>query len=71
MRGDMKTRYESYKVAIQNGFKSINEVRALEDMNPIEGGDKHFVQGNNMVDINSMESITDTEDNNDENGTEE
>lgn len=66
MRGDMKTRYESYKVAIQNGFKSINEVRALEDMNPIEGGDKHFVQGNNMVDINSMESLTD-----ENNGTEE
>lgn len=53
MRADMKTRFESYQLAIQNGLKSINECRILEDMNPIEGGDKHYIQGNNMIDINA------------------
>lgn len=61
MRADIKTRYESYKVAIQNGIKSINEVRALEDLNPIDGGDKHYVQGNNMVDINDDITLNENE----------
>lgn len=59
MRADMKTRFESYQLAIQNGLKSINECRELEDLNPIEGGDKHYIQGNNMVDINHQESESD------------
>jgi HK97 family phage portal protein len=59
MRADMKTRYESYKLGIQNGFMSINEARALENRNPVEGGDKHFVQGNNMVDINEINGLID------------
>jgi HK97 family phage portal protein len=53
MRADMKTRYESYQLGISYGIMSINEVRQLENRNPVEGGDKHYVQGNNMVDINS------------------
>lgn len=61
MRADLKTRYESYKLAIQNGFMSINEARALENRNPIEGGDKHFVQGNNMVDINDINGLIEQE----------
>lgn len=40
MRGDMKTRYESYQKGILSGFISPNEARALEDMNPREGGDE-------------------------------
>ena len=39
MRGDMSSRYTSYAQAITNGFMSANEVRALEDMNPRDGGD--------------------------------
>jgi hypothetical protein len=41
-------------MAIQNGIKSINEVRALEDMNPIEGGDSHYLQLN-MTTIQKIE----------------
>lgn len=42
LRTDVKTRYESYKIAIQNGWMSINEVRELEEMNVIPNGDSHF-----------------------------
>lgn len=44
IRSDMKTRYAAYAVALQWGFKSPNEVRALEDDNPREDGegDKYY-----------------------------
>lgn len=42
-RGDISTRYNAYNVALQNGFLTRNEIRALEDMNPIEGADELFV----------------------------
>ena len=46
LRGDVKTRNEAYKTAITNGYMSINEVRQKENLNSIEGGDKHFMQLN-------------------------
>lgn len=42
LRGDSKARAESHKIALQNGWLSINEVRAMENLNPILGGDQHF-----------------------------
>lgn len=44
LRGDTKSRYESYRVAIQSGWLSINEVRQLENMAPVAGGDEHYLQ---------------------------
>lgn len=44
LRGDPKARNEAHRVAIMGGWKSINEVRAEENMPPIPGGDKHFMQ---------------------------
>jgi len=41
LRGDVKSRYESYAVAVQNEILSSNEVRSLENMNPREGGDEY------------------------------
>lgn len=35
LRGDKKTRNESYALALQNRYMSVNEVRKLENMNPI------------------------------------
>jgi HK97 family phage portal protein len=35
LRGDTKTRNESYAIARQNGWLSVNEIRALEDMSAI------------------------------------
>lgn len=54
MRGDMKTRYESYQKGILSGFISPNEARALEDMNPREGGDE-FLTPLNMQGSQSEE----------------
>jgi HK97 family phage portal protein len=43
LRGDQKTRYEAYQIALLNGFMNRNEVRALESMNPVPGGDQYRV----------------------------
>jgi HK97 family phage portal protein len=39
LRGDYATRIEGYAKMLQNGVYSANEVRAKEDMKPIDGGD--------------------------------
>ena len=49
MRGDYKSRMEGYAIARQNGWMSANDIRALENLNPIaaeEGGDAYLVNGN-------------------------
>ena len=43
LRGDIKTRYEAYAQMWDRGVISINEIRAKENMNPVAGGDKHFI----------------------------
>lgn len=45
LRGDVKTRMEAYATAIQNAIRTPNEVRQLEDMNALDGGDSLMVQG--------------------------
>lgn len=45
LRGDIKARYEAYRTGLQAGFITANEVRALEEMEPKEGGDKLLVNG--------------------------
>lgn len=44
-RGDAKSRAEFYASMIQNACMTPNEVRAKENMNPMEGGDKLLIQG--------------------------
>lgn len=57
-RGDLKTRMESYNIAVQNGIYCRDEVRALEDRNPIPGGygKIHTVQLN-MVDLADLGTV--------------
>lgn len=43
LRGNTTSRYSAYSTALNNGIMSINEVRSLENMNPIENGDKYLV----------------------------
>lgn len=44
LRADAKTRGEYFTALIRDGVVSINEAReALENLNPVEGGDTHFV----------------------------
>ena len=49
MRGDYKSRMEGYAIARQNGWMSANDIRALENLNPIpdeEGGNTYLCNGN-------------------------
>ena len=49
LRGDFAARTQGYATARQNGWMSINDIRRLEDMNPIpaeKGGDDYLVNGN-------------------------
>lgn len=48
-RGDIKSRYESYQIAIQNGILNPNEVRAKENLNPRHGGDDYLTPLNMRV----------------------
>jgi len=43
LRGDAKSRAEFYNKMFLIGVMSINEIREKEDLDPIEGGDRHFV----------------------------
>ena len=49
LRGNMKARTEFYDKMLQNGVFSRNEVRFLERYNPIDGGDIHTVQVNQIA----------------------
>jgi len=49
MRGDYKSRMEGYAIARQNGWMSANDIRELENQNPIpaeDGGDAYLCNGN-------------------------
>mgnify|MGYP000878862053 CR=1 FL=1 len=41
LRGDLKSRYEAYKIARDAGWMSKNDIREKENMNPIENGDDY------------------------------
>lgn len=43
LRADYATRVAGYASGLQSGWMSINDVRALEDMRPAEGGDVYRV----------------------------
>ena len=42
MRGDTAARYAAYAIGRQWGFLSVNDIRRLEGMNPIPGGDVYL-----------------------------
>lgn len=49
LRGDYQSRMQGYAVGRQNGWLSANDIREMEDMNPIpaeEGGDTYLINGN-------------------------
>lgn len=48
VRSDIKTRYEAYRVGVQGGFLTANEVRALEEYPPADGGDVLLVNGSQI-----------------------
>lgn len=42
LRGDIQSRYQAYQVGRQAGFLSINDIRRLENLDPVEGGDDYL-----------------------------
>jgi HK97 family phage portal protein len=45
LRGDFKTRMEAYATSIQNGIRTPNEVRAIENLDSKENADNLLIQG--------------------------
>ena len=46
LRGDVAARFAAYEKSLQNGIMSRNEVRRLEELNPVPGGDLFTVSQN-------------------------
>lgn len=42
LRGDTASRYSAYMTGRQGGWLSSNDIRAMENMNPIKGGDEYL-----------------------------
>jgi len=56
LRGDHASRSAYYVSALQNGWMTINEVRQLENLNPIgPEGDRHYIQMN-MQTLDDMDA---------------
>lgn len=60
LRGDITTRYSAYAQARQWGWLSVNDIRRLENMNDVEGGDTYLVPMN-MIDANTTSENTSAE----------
>lgn len=56
LRGDINSRYMAYARGIQNGWLSPNDVRRLEDLNPIDGGDVYLAP-TNLAPLTSLEDL--------------
>tara|TARA_R100001463_G_scaffold60581_1_gene113148 strand:- start:2071 stop:2784 length:714 start_codon:yes stop_codon:yes gene_type:complete len=65
-RGDMNARAAFFTQMLQAGVMSINEVRREEDKNPIENGDVHLVQVNQLS-LDKIEAYSDSISNNNNN----
>lgn len=57
LRGDSAARATYYKEMFNIGVLNQNEIRELEEQNPIEGGDRYYIQGNNMIPIDRVDDI--------------
>ena len=76
-RGSLKERYDAYKIAIESGFKTRNEIRYMEDDDALEGLDViNLGLGDVLLDTktgviytpntNSMVNMNDTENSNED-----
>lgn len=59
LRGDTAARFNAYKIAIENGWMCQDDVRILEDMNPIPNGEgKRFWRPLNWAPLGQIEAPT-------------
>lgn len=55
LRGDIQSRYAAYNVARQNGWLSADDIRALENMNPLpDGQGEIYLVPLNMIPANQV-----------------
>jgi hypothetical protein len=57
LRADTATRTEAYVKLVNNGLRTRNEIRILDNLNPYEGGDKMLIQ-QNLAMIDEKGNIT-------------
>ncbi|MEM9990627.1 MAG: phage portal protein [Bacteroidota bacterium] len=57
LRGDSKSRAEFYEKLFKVGALSPNDIRRLENMNPVEDGDRYFVQTNNFTPLELVDEV--------------
>lgn len=58
LRGDIKTRYEAYAKGRQHGWLSADDIRELENMNPLpEGQGKIYLAPLNMIPLSQIVSL--------------
>jgi HK97 family phage portal protein len=62
LRGDQKSRYEAYAIGRNWGWLSANDVRRLENMPPIAGGDRYLAPLNMAEPGNSAKALNATPD---------
>jgi phage portal protein, HK97 family len=60
LRGDTNSRGNYYQKAITNGWLSRNEVREIENLNPIKGLDDYMYPGNELIVGKKMNKVSDT-----------
>lgn len=61
LRGDSAARSAFYQSLFQMGSLSPNDIRELEDWNPVEGGDQYFVPANNLVPLDMIEEYAESQ----------
>lgn len=55
-RGDLKTRYDAYRIAREGGWLNPNEIRGMENMSKIEGGET-YLKPLNMAELGSTAEV--------------
>lgn len=61
LRGTLAERYSAFRVGREGGWLSVNEIRAMENMSKIEGGDE-FIQPLNMGIVGANDNRSKVED---------
>jgi|6_EtaG_2_1085325.scaffolds.fasta_scaffold05590_2 HK97 family phage portal protein len=60
LRGDTASRFEAYRMGRESGFMSVNEIRAMENMNPIGSEGDGYLQPLNFAPLGGDTSDDDT-----------
>jgi HK97 family phage portal protein len=59
LRGDSESRAAFYQTLFNIGAITINEIRELEDWDPLPGGDEAFIQVNNLMPLSKAMAYAD------------